>query len=44
MCNGMPFSDFSGEFRVLMSTATGNELYLSPGTNVVLEVVGVAGE
>ena len=24
MCNGMPFSDFSGEFRVLMPTATGN--------------------
>ena len=23
MCNGMPFSDFSGEFRVLMPTANG---------------------
>ena len=42
MCNGMPFSDFSGEFRVLMPTATGSERVLSPGTDVVLEVVRVA--
>ena len=42
MCNGMPFSDFSREFRVLLPTATGSERVLSPGTDVVLEVVGVA--
>ena len=42
MCNGMPFSDFSREFRVLVSTATGSERALSPGTDVVLEVVQAA--
>ena len=42
MCNGMPFSDFSREFRVLVSTATESERVLSPGTDVVLEVVRVA--
>ena len=42
MCNGMPFSDFSGEFCVLVPTATGSERVLSPGTDVVLEVVRVA--
>ena len=38
----MPFSDFSGEFHVLVPTATGSERVLSPGTDVVLEVVRVA--
>ena len=42
MCNGMPFSDFSGEFRVLVLTATGSERVLSLETDVVLEVVRVA--
>ena len=42
MCNGMPFSDFSWEFRVLVPIATGSERVLSPGTNVMLEVVRVA--
>ena len=42
MCNGMPFSDFSREFCVLVPTATGSERVLSPGTDVVLEVVRVA--
>ena len=42
MCNGMPFSEFSEEFRVLVPTATGSERVLSPGTDVVLEVVRVA--
>ena len=42
MCNDTPFSDFSREFRVLGSTATGSERVLSPGTDVVLEVVRVA--
>ena len=42
MCNGMPFSDFSREFRVLVPTATRSERVLSPGTDVVLEVVRVA--
>ena len=42
MCNGMPFSDFSREFRVLMPTATGSERVWSPGTDVVLQVVRVA--
>ena len=31
MCNGTLFSDFSWEFRVLVSTATGSERVLSPG-------------
>ena len=42
MCNGMPFSDFSREFRVLVATATGRERVLSAGTDVVSEVVRVA--
>ena len=42
MSNGMPFSDFSGEFRVLVPTATRSGRVLSPGTDVVLEVVRVA--
>ena len=42
MCNGMPFSGFSGKFRVLMPTATGSERVLFPGTDVVFEVVRVA--
>ena len=42
MCNGMRFSDFSREFRVLVPTATGSERILSPGTDVVLDVVRVA--
>ena len=42
MCNGTPFSDFSREFRVLVSIATGSERVLFPGTGVVLEVVRVA--
>ena len=42
MCNGTPFSDFSREFCVLVPTATGSERVLSPGTDVVLEVVRVA--
>ena len=41
-CNGMPVSGFSGEFSVLVPTATGSERVLSPGTDVVLEVVRVA--
>ena len=44
MCNGMPFSDFSLEFRVTVPTATGSERVLSPGTDVVLEVVRVAAD
>ena len=36
MCNGMPFSDVSREFHVLVRTATGSERVLSPGTDVVL--------
>ena len=42
MCNGLPFSNFSREFRVLVPTATESERVLSPGTDVVLEVVRVA--
>ena len=42
MCNGMPFSDFSREFRVLVPTATGSKRVFSPGTDVVLKVVRVA--
>ena len=42
MCNGMPFSDFSWEFHVLVPTATGSERVSSPGTDVVLEAVWVA--
>ena len=35
MCNGTPFSDFSREVGVHVSTATGSERVLSPGTDVV---------
>ena len=42
MCSGTPFSDFSREFRVLVPTATESERVLSPGTDVLLEVVRVA--
>ena len=42
VCNGTPFCDFSREFRVPVSTATGSECVLSPGTDVVLEVVRMA--
>ena len=38
VCNGTPFSDFSREFRVLVSAVTGRERVLSPGTDMVLEV------
>ena len=42
ICNDTPFSDFSREFRVLVSTATGGWRVLSPGTDVVLEVIRMA--
>ena len=42
VCNGTPFSDFSREFRVLVSAVTGSERVLSPGTDMVLEVVRMA--
>ena len=42
ICNGMPFPDFSREFRVLVPTATGTERVLFPGMDVVLEMVRVA--
>ena len=42
VCNGTPFSDFSREFRVLVSAVTGSERVLFPGTDVVLEVVRMA--
>ena len=42
MCNGTPFTDFSREFRVLASSATGIERVLSPGVDVVMEVVRMA--
>ena len=42
VCNGTPFSDFSREFRVLVSAVTASERVLSPGTDVVLEVVRMA--
>ena len=41
-CNGTPFSDFSLEFRVLVSAVTGSELDLSLGTDVVLKLVRMA--
>ena len=40
VCNGTPFSGFSREFRVLVSAVTGSKRVLSPGTDVVLEVLG----
>ena len=42
VCNGTPFCGFSREFRVLVSTVKGSERVLSPGTNLVLEVVRMA--
>ena len=36
---GTLFSDFSGEFRVLVSTITGSGRVLAPGTDAVLEMV-----
>ena len=42
VCNGTPFSDLSREFRVLVSAVTGSGRVLSPGTDVVLEVVRMA--
>ena len=39
---GTPFSNFSGEFRVVVSAATGTERVLAPGTDIVLEVVRMA--
>ena len=39
MWNDTTLSDFSREVRVLVSTATGSERVLSPGTDVVLKVV-----
>ena len=42
VCNSTPFSDFSREFRVLVSTVTGSDRALSPGKDVVLEVVRMA--
>ena len=41
-CNGMPSSEFNREFLVLVSTATGSECVLSPGTDVVSEVVRIS--
>ena len=41
-CNGTPFSDFSRDFRLLVSAVTVSERVLSPGTEVVLEVVRMA--
>ena len=35
VCNGTPFSDFSREFRMLISAVTGSEHVLSLGTDVV---------
>ena len=40
--NGTLFTDFSREFRVLVSAVTGSERALSPGMDVVLEVVKMA--
>ena len=42
VCNGTPSCDSSREFRILVSTVTGSERVLSPGTDVVLEVVRMA--
>ena len=40
--NGTPFRDFSREFRVVVSAATGTERVLAPGTDIVLKVVRTA--
>ena len=42
VCTGMPFCDFSREFRVPVSAVTGSERTLAPGVDVVLEVVRMA--
>ena len=42
VCNGTPLSDFSREFRVLVSAVTGSKRVSSPGKNVVLEMVPMA--
>ena len=42
VCNRTPFSDFSREVCVLVSAVTGSERILSPGTDLVLEVVSMA--
>ena len=42
MLTGMPFCEFSREFRVLVSAVAGSERTLAPGVDVVLEVVGMA--
>ena len=42
VCDGTSFSDLSREFRVLVSPVTGSERALSPGTDVVLDVVRMA--
>ena len=42
VCNGTHSFHFSREFRVLVSAVTGSERVLSPGTDVVLEVVRMA--
>ena len=39
---GMPFCDFSREFRGLVSAVTGSERTLAPGVDVVLEVMRMA--
>ena len=40
--NETPVRDFSREFRVVVSAATGTERFLAPGTDNVLEVVRMA--
>ena len=40
--NRTPFRKFSGEFRVVVSAATGTDHVLAVGTDIVLEVVRMA--
>ena len=40
--NETPFCDFSREFRVVVSAATGTGRVLAPGVGIVLEVVRIA--
>ena len=42
VCISTRFSDLSREFRVLVSAVTESERVMSPGTDVVLEVVKMA--
>ena len=42
VCTETPFCDFSREFRVVVSAATGSERTRAPGVDVVLEVVRMA--